>query len=261
MLITSITCANLLNAKPNQSHKPLLFLLTEMFCPLSGELQIVVWLMGFVVQIQTGHSLLRHGPLNLSSFMPLIKWRYCDDIRPYGHRCLQRGLVISSIHSVACVVVVPRPDGGVHITRSSTRHKQQVVLVAESFDSFPVLVRRSKGEAIRSKVGVHAVKPTSQDVLLVTLFHYESDEDAIVRSSSQTERASDSQQLSPGLRWGKVGVVHIKEWKDLPSAGLEPVESPVCPVSVNMSYLIYIFKWSFYIIYIYCNFLWIITFT
>lgn len=139
-------------------------------------------------------------------------------------------------------MVVPRPDGGVDITRSSARHKQQVVLVAESFDSFPVLVRRSKGEAIRSKVGVHAVKPTSQDVLLVTLFHYESDEDAIVRSSSETVRAPDGQQLSPGLRWGKVGVVHIKEWKDLPSAGLEPVESPVCPVSVNMSYLIYIFK-------------------
>lgn len=130
-------------------------------------------------------------------------------------------------------MVVPRPDGGVHVARSSARHKQQVVFVAESFDCFPVLMRRSKGEAIRSKVGVHAVKPASQDVLLVTLLHNESDEDTIVRSSSETVRAPDGKQLSPGLRWGKVRVVHIKEWKDLPSAGLEPVESPMFPISVK----------------------------
>ncbi len=67
----------------------------------------------------------------------------------------------------------------------------------------------------------------------MTLLHNEGDEDAIIRSSSETVRAPDGQQLSPGLRWGKVGVIHIKERKDLPSAGLEPVESPMFPVSVK----------------------------
>ncbi len=122
--------------------------------------------------------------------------------------------------------IVRTPDSGVHVARSSAQHKQQVVLVAESFDCFPVLVRRSKGKAIRSKVGGHPIKPARQDVLLVTLLHNEGDEDAIIRSSSETVRAPDSQQLSPGLRWGKVGVIHIKEWKDLPSAGLETCRKP-----------------------------------
>lgn len=216
-----------------RSHKPLLFLFTKMLRPLSGKLQVMVWLMGFVVQIQTSHSLLRHGSLDLSSLMPFIKWGYRDDIRPHGHRRLQRRLVISPVHAVACIVIVPGTDGGVYVTRASARHEQQVALVAESFDSFPVLVRSSEGETVGGKISVHAVKTSGQDVILVPLFNDERNEDAVVRGSSETVRPSRGEQLGPGLGWGQVRVVHVEERKDLPSAALEPVESTVFAVSVK----------------------------
>lgn len=146
--------------------------------------------MGFVVQIQPGHSLLGHGSLDLSSLVPLVKRGYGDDVRPHGHRRLQGRLVISPVHPVACIVVVPGTDGGVYVTRPCARHEQQVALVAESFDGFPVLVRSSEGETVGGKVSVHAVETAREDVMLVALFHDERDEDAVVRRSSETVRPS-----------------------------------------------------------------------
>lgn len=130
-------------------------------------------------------------------------------------------------------MIVPGTNGGVHVTGPSAGHEQQVVLVAESFDRFPVLMRRSEGETVGGEVSVHAVKTTRQYVPLMTFFYDKSNEDAIVRGSSDAVRAANGQQLSPGLGWCQVRVVHVKEGKDPSGARPEPVESTVFAIFVN----------------------------
>lgn len=142
----------------HQSQQPLLFLLTKLFCPLLAKLQVTIRLMGLVVQIQTSSSLLGYGSLNLRPFMPLIKWSDRNDIWPNRQRCLQWGLVITSVDSVPRVVVVPWPDSCVYVTRPSAGHEEQIVCIAEVFDGLPVLMRGAIWKAIGCKVGVHAVE-------------------------------------------------------------------------------------------------------
>lgn len=146
--------------------------------------------MGLVVQIQTSRSLLGNGSLDLRPFVPLVKRSDGNDIRPHRQHCLQRGLVIASVDAVPCVVVVPWPNSRVYVTWPGTGHEKQVVSIAEIFDGFPVLMRRAVGKAVRRKVGVHTVEAPCQDVVLVTLFHDQADEDPVVRRSSQTVGAS-----------------------------------------------------------------------
>lgn len=87
-------------------------------------------------------------------------------------------------------MVVPRTDGRVDVTRPGAGHEKQVVSIAEVFDGLPILMRGAVGKAVGRKIGVHAVEAARQDVLLVTFFDDESDEDPVVRRSSQTVRAS-----------------------------------------------------------------------
>lgn len=87
-------------------------------------------------------------------------------------------------------MVVPRPDSCVHVARSSTGHEKQVVSVAEIFDGLPVLMRGAVRKAVGRKVGVHAVEASCQDVVLMTLFDDQADEDPVIRRSSQTVGAS-----------------------------------------------------------------------
>lgn len=153
------------------SHEPLLLLFIELLCPASGQLQVVIRPMWLIVQVHTGHSLFRHRSLYLRPFMPFVKRRYGDNFWACIERGLQSCLIVTAVHPVARIVVVPWTDAGVDVTRSHARDKKEIVPVTESFDGLPVLVRRAKGEAVGGKVSVHAVKATCQDVMLVTLLH------------------------------------------------------------------------------------------
>lgn len=113
--------------------------------------------------------------------MPLVKRCYGDHLRTHVKSRLQGRLVVPAVHSVSGVVVVPRSDAGVNVTRSHAGDEQEVVPVTESLDGLPVLVRGAEGEAVGGKIGVHAVKATCEDVVLVTLLHDQSDEHRVVR--------------------------------------------------------------------------------
>lgn len=121
-----------------------------------------------------------HGPLYLRPFVPLVKRRYGDHLRAHIESRLQGRLVVPAVHSVSGVVVVPRSDAGVNVTRSHAGDEKEVVPVAKRLDGLPVLVRGAEGEAVGGKIGVHAVKATCQDVVLVTLLHDQSDENRVV---------------------------------------------------------------------------------
>lgn len=112
--------------------------------------------------------------------MPFVKRRYGDDLWAHAERRLQGCLVVTPVHPVARVVVVPRADAGVNITRPHTGDEQEIVPVTESFDGLPVLVRRTKGEAVRGKVSVHAIEAACQDVVLVTFLHDQGYKDGVV---------------------------------------------------------------------------------
>lgn len=77
-------------------------------------------------------------------------------------------------------MVVPWPNAGVNVTRPHAGDKKEVVPIAESFDGFPVLVRRAKGEAVGGKVSVHAIEAACQDVVLMTLLHNQGYKDGVV---------------------------------------------------------------------------------
>lgn len=143
------------------SHQPFVLLLVEVLGPLTCKLQVVVWLVGLVVQVQTRHCFLGYSLLYLRSFVPLIKGSNSDNFWSDRQSCLQGCLIVTSIHAVSGVMVVPRSNSGVYIPWTHTGNKQQIVCIAKRLDGFPVLVWWAKREAIGGKVGVHAIKTAS----------------------------------------------------------------------------------------------------
>lgn len=73
--------------------------------------------------------------------MPLIKGSNGDDFWSDRQSCLQGCLVVTSIHPVPGVVVVPRSNGCVDVPWAHAGDEQQIVGVAECLDGLPVLVR------------------------------------------------------------------------------------------------------------------------
>lgn len=145
--------------------------------------------MWLVVQVHPPDGLFRYCPLNLCALMPLVEGSDGDDLRLHVQCRLQTSFVVSAIHSVASVVVVPGPYAGVDIARAYTWHKEQVVAITKGLEALPVLMRGAVGESVGSKICIHPVKSSSNDVMLVFLIHNEGDEDTIVWGSTQTVRA------------------------------------------------------------------------
>lgn len=217
--------------------------------------------MWLIVQVHTGHSSLRHGPLYLRPFVPFVKRRDGDHLRPHAERCLQGCLVVTAIYPVASVVIVPRSNAGVDVTRSNTGDEKKVVSIAEGLDGLPVLVRGAKGEAVGSEVSVHAVEAARENVMLVPLLNDQSNENRVIGRATNTVGACGSQKFRPGLRWSQIGVINVEERKALPSAGGESVESPMVPIpletnrrktetlSTELIYYIILNIWPFSILY------------
>lgn len=182
-----------------RSHEPLLLLFVKLFHPAAGQLQVVIRTMWLIVQVHSGHSFFRHCPFYLCPLMPFIKRCNRDDLWTYIQCCLQGRLIITPVHPVACVVVVPRPDACVNITRSHAGDKKEIVAIAESFDGLPVLVRGTKWEAVGGKISVHAIKSTCKYVVLVALLHNQCDENGVIGWAAHTVGASGSQKFRPGL--------------------------------------------------------------
>lgn len=136
--------------------------------------------MWLIVQVDPGHCFFRHRPLYLRALMPFVKRCDGDNLRSHVERRLQGRLIVTAVHSVARVVVVPRPDAGVDVTGSHAGDEEEIVAVTESFDGLPVLMRGAEGEAVGGKVSVHAVKATREDVVLVALLHNQGDEDGVI---------------------------------------------------------------------------------
>lgn len=162
------------------SHQPLLLLFVKLLRPAAGQLQVVIWSMWLIVQVHTGHCFFRHSLLYLCPLVPFIKRCDGDNLWPHIQRRLQGRLIVATVHPVTHVVVVPRSDAGVNITRSNAGDEEEIVAVTKSFDGFPVLVRRAEGETIGSKISVHAVKATCQDVVFVALLHNQGNEDGVI---------------------------------------------------------------------------------
>lgn len=217
-------------ADPPGSHQPVVLLLVEVLGPLARQLQIVVGLVGLVVQVQAGRALLGDGPLYLRALVPLVEGRNGHDFWPDGQGRLQGRLIVASVHPVPGVVVVPRPDGCIHVAGADAGDEEQVVGVAEGPDCFPVLVRGAEGEAVGGKVGVDAIKAARSDVVFVALLHDEGDENAVVRGPPDAVSAFGCQQLRPGLWRRQVGVVDVKQRQNLTRAGPESVEGAVVSV-------------------------------
>ena len=192
------------------SHEPLLLLFVELLGPAAGQLQVVIGAVWLIVQVHAGHSFFGHGPLYLRPFMPFVKRRNGDHLRPHVQRRLQGRLIVTAVHPVAGVVVVPRPDAGVDVTWSNAGDEEEIVAVAESFDGLPVLVRGAEGEAVGSKKSVHAIKASCEDVVLVALLHDQGDKDGVVGRAAHAVGAGGSQKLRPGLWWSQVGVIDVK---------------------------------------------------
>lgn len=142
--------------------------------------------------------------------MPFVKGRDGDHLRPHVQRRLQGRFIVTAVHPVAGVVVVPRPDAGVDVARSNTGDEEEIVAVAKSFDGLPVLVRGAEGETVGSKESVHAIKASREDVVLVALLHDQGDKDGVVSRATHAVGAGGSQKLRPGLWWSQVGVVDVK---------------------------------------------------
>lgn len=162
--------------------------------------------------------------------MPLVKGSNGDYFWSYRQSCLQGSFVVTSVHPVSRVVVVPRPNSCVYIPWTNTGNEQKIVCITEGLDGFPVLVRWTKGEAIGSKVGVDAIKPTSLDVMFVSLFDNEGNKKAVVRCPSDAVGSFSCQKLCPGIWWRQVRVINIKQRKNSPRAGPESVEGAVLPI-------------------------------
>lgn len=109
------------------SHQPVVLLLVEVLGPLARQLQIVVRLVGLVVQIQAGCGFLGDSPFYLRALVPLVKGRDGNDFRPDGQSRLQGRLIVASVHPVAGVVVVPRPDGCIHVAGTNAGDEEQIV--------------------------------------------------------------------------------------------------------------------------------------
>lgn len=186
-----------------------------------------VWL---IVQVHTGHGFLRHGPLYLRPFMPFVKRRDGDDLRPHVECRLQNRLVVATVHPVASVVVVPRSNAGVDVTGSNAGDEEEVVPVTEGLNGLPVLVGGAEGEAVGGEISVHSVEATCQDVMLVTLLNNQSDEHGVVWGAAHTMGAGGSQKIRPGLWWSQIGVIDVEERKTFPCAGSELVEGSMITV-------------------------------
>lgn len=163
-----------------RSHEPLLFLFVELLHPAARELQVVIRTMWLIVQVHTGHCFFRHRPFYLCPLMPFIERRDGDHLWTYIQCCLQGRLIVAAVDPVPCVVVVPRPDACVNITRSHAGDEEEIVAIAESFDGLPVLVRGTKREAVGGKKSVHAIKSACKYVVLVALLHNQSNEDGVI---------------------------------------------------------------------------------
>lgn len=162
------------------SHEPLLLLSVELLHPAAGQLQVVVRSVWLIVQVHTSHCFFGHRPLYLRPLVPFVKRCDGDDLWPHIQCRLQGRLIVTTVHPVARVVVVPRSDAGVDITRSNAGDEEEIVAITKSFDDLPVLVRGAEGEPVGSKISVHAIKATCQDVVLVALLHNQGNEDGVV---------------------------------------------------------------------------------
>lgn len=136
--------------------------------------------MWLIVHVNTSHSFFGHRSLYLRPLVPLIKGSDGDDFWPGIERRLLGRLKVATVHPVAHVVVVPRPDARVDITGSNAGDEDEIIAVTESFDCLPVLVRRAEGETVGGKISVHAIKAPGEDVVLVALLNYQGDEDGVV---------------------------------------------------------------------------------
>lgn len=212
------------------SHQPLLLLFIELLCPAAGQIQIVLRSVWLIVQVHTGHGFLRHGPLYLGPFVPFVKRSDGDDLRPHVECCLQGRLVVTAIHPVASVVVVPRSNAAVDVTGSNAGNEKEVVPVAEGLDGLPVLVRGAEGEAVGGEVSVHAVEAPREDVMLVTLLDNQSNEHGVIWRTTYAVGARGSQKFRPRLWWSQIGVIDVEQRKALPCAGSELVEGPMVTV-------------------------------
>lgn len=175
------------------SHQPVVLLLVEVLGPLARQLQIVVRLVGLVVQVEAGRRLLWDGPFYLRALVPLVEGCDGHHLRTDRQSRLQGCVVVAPVHPVTGVVVVPRPDGRVHVAGAHAGDEEQIVGVAEALDGFPVLVGGAEGEAVGGEVGVDAVEAAGSDVVFVALLHDEGHEDAVVRAPSDAVRAFGGQ--------------------------------------------------------------------
>lgn len=163
------------------SHEPLLLLSVELLHPATGQLQVMIRSMRLIVQIHPGHCLFGCRPLYLRPLVPFVKRCDGDDLWPHVQRCLQGRLIVTTVHPIASVVVVPWSDAGVDVTRSNAGDEEEIVAITKRFDHLPVLVRGAEGEPIGSEIRVHAVEAARQNVMLVALLHNQSNKDGVVR--------------------------------------------------------------------------------
>lgn len=163
----------------------------------------------------------RNCRFNLCPFVPLVKRRYRDKVRPSLQCCTQRGFVVFAIDAVSSVLKVPRSNAGVDISRTHTGNEDQVVVFAESFNRSPVALSGAVGEPVGGEVCVDTIKPRGQDVHLVLLIDQQCYENGVVRSIPDAAALCVLQQLSPLLRVQQIRVVYVKKWKKFAS---------VCPV-------------------------------
>lgn len=57
-----------------------------------------------------------------------------------------------SIHPFASVLIVPKADAGVNVTRSNSGDEEQVFAIAENFDVFPLLMRGAKENLLEVEI-------------------------------------------------------------------------------------------------------------
>lgn len=172
------------------SFKPQLFFFRIIFNPSSGKFQIQIWFMWLVIQVHSPPGLFWYCPLDLCAFVPFVERINGDNLRLHIECRQQAGFIVSTIHSVACVVIVPWSYTRIYISGSYTRNKQQLVGITEGLEFFPILMRGTIGETVRSKICVHPIKPSSQDIMLVTVFYNECNDNSIMLSPTQTLGAS-----------------------------------------------------------------------
>lgn len=186
--------------------------------PFARYLQVDCRFIGQVVQKR---HLARFGNchFNLGPLVPLIEGSYRDKIWLGLEGGAQRGLVVLAVDAVSGVLKVPGSHARVDVAGPHAGDEEQVVVLAEGLERLPVALGGAVGEAVGGKVGVDAVEARRQDVPLVLLLDQQGDEDGIVRGVPDAAALRVLQEFGPLLRVEQVGVVDVKERKELPGVG------------------------------------------